>query len=260
MSDSAWMCPGRSPDTRAATVTTAPDAGLLQEARPSCRQRRPRAATCDRQEAGGKFARVQVRNVTSRQRRHSDRRPRGRLLQEAGASRGQIGCGATAREGQRAGVDVSRRMVVRREVAGHKRVPRRKRGDRAVPGLPQELPGGRSSGPPGAPMLACCWPRAGRPGPATPPPCPDASRRGGCGSSRRQQRHGHVHPVVAESSANESVTFAPWIRFSARRLPTGVPLFWIVNGSEPETISLATWVWAGRSPATSAAPAVTRPF
>ena len=62
------------------------------------------------------------------------------------------------------------------------------------------------------------------------------------------------------SSATVSVTFAPSIRFNARRVPTAVPAFWIVNGSDPETMSVATWVWAGRSPETNVVPPVTRPL
>ena len=64
---------------------------------------------------------------------------------------------------------------------------------------------------------------------------------------------------LAGTSRNVRPMFAPWIRFNARRVPTAAPLFWIVNGSAPETISEAAWVWAGRSPAASVAPAVARP-
>src|SRR5579885_659576 len=64
---------------------------------------------------------------------------------------------------------------------------------------------------------------------------------------------------LAGTSRNVSPMFAPWIRFNARRVPTAAPLFWIENGSDPDTMSAATCVWLGRSPAARSAPAVVRP-
>ena len=65
---------------------------------------------------------------------------------------------------------------------------------------------------------------------------------------------------LPESSATVRVMLAPSIRFNARRVPMAAPAFWIVNGSAPETMSVATCVCAGRSPETNVVPPVTRPL
>ena len=60
---------------------------------------------------------------------------------------------------------------------------------------------------------------------------------------------------LAGTSAKVRPMFAPWMRFNARRVPTAAPLFWIVNGSDPETMSDAVGVWrAGRQPGATRQP------